>query len=138
RAGRDRAGGNGAGKRWREYCDVCAGAAATVARGGGCVAGAAGWQSGWRGGAEYFGDFADHRGVLDPAAGRSGGERGRSVVLVEGQMVGFHLAAEVVEGFVHRIGELQQLVVAMADGARKNHVLPVDDPVPVLAAVDQD
>ena len=56
---------------------------------------------------------------------------------IEMQVMGFEVAADVIESFVHGIGELQELVIALVHGARADHVAPVDKFVPVSSAVNQ-
>ena len=46
--------------------------------------------------------------------------------------------ADVVEGLVHAIGELQHLVLVFVDRAPVDHGLPVENFVPIPAAVDED
>ena len=57
--------------------------------------------------------------------------------------VDFHVifleaGANVIEGFIDAVGELEHLVFLFADGPPVDHGLPVEDFVPIFAAVDED
>src|ERR1700683_3718909 len=56
---------------------------------------------------------------------------------IEMQVMGFQIAADVSESFVHGIGELKQLVITFVHGAGADHVAPVENFVPVFSAVNQ-
>ena len=56
---------------------------------------------------------------------------------IQVQVVRLEVAADVIERFVHRIGELQKFVIAFVHGSGADHVAPVDQLVPVFPAVNQ-
>ena len=54
---------------------------------------------------------------------------------IEMQVMGFQIAPDVIESFVHGIGELKELVVTFVHGAGADHVAPIENFVPVFSAV---
>src|SRR5271170_5169904 len=71
-------------------------------------------------------------------------QRTRSSALVSLQegvdihVVFFEAGADIFEGFVDAVGELEHLVFLFVDSAPVDHGLPVEDLVPVFAAVNED
>src|SRR6476660_6373390 len=59
------------------------------------------------------------------------------------ERIDFHVVlleagADVVESFVHAVGKLQHLVLLFVDGAPVHHGFPIENLVPIPAAVDED
>src|SRR5579883_2759418 len=50
----------------------------------------------------------------------------------------FEAAADAVEGLIDAIRELQEIVFTAIDGAPVEHLPPIDDAIPITAAVNQD
>src|SRR5579872_3624936 len=59
------------------------------------------------------------------------------------ERIGVHLellqaTADALESLVHAIGKLQKIMFAAVDGAPVEHFAPIDHPIPIAAAINQD